>query len=73
MISRPYDWTYTTLFNGSLVAPESLTWQDSPEEINVPLLKQQDPILFYETIPLFEDELGDNGAATLSLRVVRFI
>lgn len=60
------------MFNGSVVLPDTLTWEDSPEEINIPLLKRQDPILFYETLPLFEDELGDNGAATLSLRVVSF-
>lgn len=35
------------------------------------LLARQDiPILFYDEIPLFEDELGDNGIAELVVRVV---
>jgi type 2A phosphatase activator TIP41 len=38
-------------------------------EINIELLKQPDPILFYESMPLYEDELGDNGTSELSVRI----
>ena len=39
------------------------------------LLARQDPILdqiiFYEDVPLFEDELHDNGESILNARIVR--
>lgn len=34
-------------------------------------LMRQDPILFYAEIPLYEDELHDNGASHLLVRIVR--
>jgi type 2A phosphatase activator TIP41 len=34
-------------------------------------LKQMEPILFYDENILFEDELADNGTATLTTRLVR--
>jgi hypothetical protein len=43
--------------------------QPTSDEINVSLLTRPDPILWYDTIPLFEDELHDNGIALLSARV----
>jgi hypothetical protein len=33
-------------------------------------LTRQDPILFYAEIPLFEDELHDNGSSNLLIRIV---
>ena len=35
-------------------------------------LTRQDPILFYAEIPLFEDELHDNGSSDLLVRIVCF-
>lgn len=44
-------------------------------EIPIALLSRQDPvldkILFYEDVPLFEDELHDNGESILNARIVR--
>jgi type 2A phosphatase activator TIP41 len=34
------------------------------------LARQDIPILFFDEVPLFEDELGDNGIAELVVRVV---
>jgi len=39
--------------------------------INYEVLKRPDPILFYDELILFEDELADNGAAQLTCRIVR--
>ena len=36
-------------------------------------LTRQDPILFYAEIPLFEDELHDNGSSDLLVRIVCLI
>ena len=35
-------------------------------------LTRPDPILFYAEIPLYEDELHDNGSSGLLVRIVRF-
>lgn len=41
----------------------------SDEVIPVDKLKRQDPILFFEEIVLYEDELSDNGLSVLSVKV----
>jgi len=40
------------------------------EAINLEILKRQDPILFYEDLVLFEDELADNGTSKVNVRIV---
>lgn len=55
--------------------PESIPWSaadpDNPaHEIPLAELTRQDPILFYAEIPLFEDELHDNGSSNLLVRIV---
>ena len=76
--TKPYDWTYTTTYSGSLddTGPGGAQW--IPGEPTNPLhaipideLSRPDPILFYAEIPLFEDELHDNGASHLLVRIVR--
>lgn len=79
-IVKPFDWTYTTLHPGSTISPSSSSsapeWTPAPLNhpgIPLALLARTDiPILFFEEIPLFEDELGDNGIADVTIRVVRF-
>lgn len=34
-------------------------------------LTRPDPILFYAEVPLYEDELHDNGSSHLLVRIVR--
>ncbi|GEM06320.1 signal transduction-related protein [Rhodotorula toruloides] len=78
-VQKPFDWTYTTLHRGNtyraspLAAPEYAGWQSAPPThpgIPLPLLARMDiPILFFDEIPLFEDELGDNGIADVTVRV----
>lgn len=51
------------------------TFELSTSQIPMTLLARQDPILdqilFYEDVPLFEDELHDNGESILNARIVR--
>lgn len=85
-VQKPFDWTYTTRHPGSLSNAEASTSALSPPTalaafvlaplghpgIPLHLLARQDiPILFFDEVPLFEDELGDNGIAELVVRVVR--
>jgi len=74
--TRPYDWTYTTTYTGhDPRSPPSLDiWQPAESEnsthvIPIAELTRQDPILFYAEIPLFEDELHDNGSSHLIVRI----
>ena len=76
--TKPYDWTYTTTYGGSLddVGLGNAQWTPGePSNIHhlIPIaeLSRPDPILFYAEIPLFEDELHDNGASHLLVRIVR--
>ena len=76
--TKPYDWTYTTTYAGSLDDPGSNNVRWGPAEptnalhaIPITELLRPDPILFYAEIPLFDDELHDNGASHLLVRIVR--
>ncbi|ESK95136.1 type 2a phosphatase activator tip41 [Moniliophthora roreri MCA 2997] len=80
--TKPYDWTYTTIYTGHTETDSRLeeatpfipTWHPSDPENpsqQIPLseLTRPDPILFYAEIPLFEDELHDNGSSGLLVRI----
>ncbi|KAG5648775.1 hypothetical protein DXG03_000124 [Asterophora parasitica] len=77
--TKPYDWTYTTIYTGhehsgeageDPVAAWTLADSDNPAHaIPMAELTRPDPILFYAEIPLFEDELHDNGSSNLLIRI----
>ncbi|ORY20915.1 TIP41-like family-domain-containing protein [Naematelia encephala] len=71
---KPHDWTYSTCYSGSIAGPSSSRWQESSTaQIPMKLLARQDPvldqILFYDDVPLFEDELHDNGDTKMNVRI----
>ena len=75
VLAKPYDWTYTTTYSGHEIDSASFSWRQADPEnrshaIPIAELSRQDPILFYAEIPLFEDELHDNGASHLLVRIV---
>ena len=74
LLTKPYDWTYTTTYAGHTVSSaENFTPrdpEDSDHTIPIHDLTRQDPILFYAEVPLFEDELHDNGASIFSVKIV---
>jgi type 2A phosphatase activator TIP41 len=67
-VIKPFDWSYTTDFAGDL-APGSKAWESTDKQIPLELLKRPDPILFFDDVILYEDELADNGIAMLSVKV----
>ena len=76
-VAKPYDWTYTTTYAGHSEGASSseVAWKEEDLEntahgIPIAELTRPDPILFYAEIPLFEDELHDNGASHLLVRIV---
>jgi len=76
-MEKSFNWTFTSDYRGSIVVNDAPPQAGSrigscaptEEQININKLKAQDPILFYDEIILFEDELGDCGASILSARV----
>ncbi|KAI8346314.1 TIP41-like protein [Mortierella sp. GBAus27b] len=70
-VVKPYDWTYSTKYNGSNQSKQDhMQFQTTTEEtIDMDQLRRPDPILFYNENILFEDELADNGTAILSTKV----
>jgi type 2A phosphatase activator TIP41 len=80
--TKPYDWTYTTTYAGHEDSAPSASrsaplWRpaeagNSSHAIPYAELSRPDPILFYAEIPLFEDELHDNGSSNLLVKIVSF-
>ncbi|XP_059647854.1 TIP41-like protein [Cornus florida] len=78
-----YDYTFTTPYCGSETVEIntqrgretseegscSLHWEDCEEQIDVVALASKEPILFYDEIILYEDELADNGVSLLTVKV----
>ncbi|KAG6710687.1 TIP41-like protein isoform X2 [Carya illinoinensis] len=79
-----YDYTFTTPYSGSEtieIETEkcgreetsqrkcSLHWEDCEEKINLISLASKEPILFYDEVVLYEDELADNGVSLLTVKV----
>ncbi|KAA8536250.1 hypothetical protein F0562_028728 [Nyssa sinensis] len=79
-----YDYTFTTPYCGSetveinaergrgAISAEgccSLHWEDCEEQIDVVTLAAKEPILFYDEVILYEDELADNGVSLLTVKV----
>lgn len=66
---KPFDWSYTPQDYRGSMAPGSAEWQETKTEIPLELLKRPDPILFFDDVILYEDELADNGIAMLSVKI----
>lgn len=64
---KPFDWTFTTNYMGTMSGFELVSTE---ERIDMEKLKKKDKILFYTDLTLFEDELHDNGIASLSVKIV---
>ena len=67
-VIKPFDWSYTTDYKGSL-APGAANFSPTSTRIPVELLKRPDPINFFDEVMLYEDELADNGIAMLSCKI----
>ncbi|VDI22304.1 type 2A phosphatase activator TIP41 [Mytilus galloprovincialis] len=70
-VIKPFDWTYTTDYKGSLFGTNETQLKVEPttERIDLEKLKKRDKIMFYEDMLLFEDELADNGTSELNVKI----
>lgn len=69
---KPFDWSYSTDYKGTTYNPnhQQQSWQQpSTDPIRLDLLSQPDPILFFDDVILYEDELADNGIAMFSVKI----
>lgn len=76
-----YDWTYTTDYKGNLQRliqqAEKATWErkddirveTTTQRIDLAKLKEREPILWFDEVDLFEDELHDHGISIMSIKV----
>lgn len=69
-VVKPFDWSYSTDYAGTTHAKNG-TWRLAGKEevIRTDLLSRQDPILFFDAVDLYEDELADNGTALVNIKV----
>ena len=68
-VAKPFDWTYTTDYRGTLTGNTPMVWTDTNERIDMEKLKRHERIHFYQDMILFEDELGDNGIAKMNVKI----
>uniref|UniRef100_A0A093XQN1 TIP41-like protein n=1 Tax=Talaromyces marneffei PM1 TaxID=1077442 RepID=A0A093XQN1_TALMA len=67
-VVKPFDWSYSTDYKGT-EKPDAAPLSPSDVEIPIELLKRPDPILFFDDVMLYEDELADNGISMLSCKI----
>lgn len=65
---KPFDWSYTTDYKGT-IRDNGRPFEETTKTIPVELLKRPDPILFFDEVVLYEDELADNGITMLSCKI----
>jgi type 2A phosphatase activator TIP41 len=58
-IPFPFDWSYTSYYSGTL--NERARVEITDETIDLEKLMRRDPIVFYDSVVLYGDDLGDNG------------
>nr|CAG4651904.1 EOG090X07SL [Triops cancriformis] len=66
--SSTFDWTFSSDYKGTIFG-EGLQVQETDMKIDVEKLKQKEPLLFYDEVHLYEDELADHGCTTCTVKV----
>ncbi|KAL4903731.1 hypothetical protein BDW74DRAFT_156136 [Aspergillus multicolor] len=68
-VVKPFDWSYSTDYRGTVISTQVRDFEETTTHIPIELLKRPDPILFFDEVILYEDELADNGITMLSCKV----
>lgn len=68
-VVKPYDWSYSTAYCGSVDAGAGPAFAPTDKQIPIELLKRRDPILFFDEVVLYESELDDNGISLYSAKL----
>lgn len=67
-VVKPFDWSYTTDYKGT-VSPSGPQLEKTDKPIPLDLLRRPDPILLFDEIVLYEDEMADNGITMFSCKI----
>ncbi|KAL9603483.1 MAG: hypothetical protein Q9219_001170 [cf. Caloplaca sp. 3 TL-2023] len=67
-VVKPFDWSYSTDYKGT-ERSKSSRLATSNTTIPLELLRRPDPIVFFDEVMLYEDEMADNGITTLSCKI----
>ena len=67
-VVKPFDWSYSTDYKGTLNSEEP-AFKTTKKQIPLELLKRPDPILFFDEVMLYEDEMADNGITMFSCKI----
>jgi type 2A phosphatase activator TIP41 len=67
-VVKPFDWSYTTDYKGDL-KEDAPQFEPTEKPIPLELLRRPDPILFFDDVMLYEDELADNGITVMSVKI----
>ncbi|KAM9985803.1 hypothetical protein ACTFIZ_002096 [Dictyostelium cf. discoideum] len=77
-IEKSFEWTFSSPYTGTILTrghcysnfekPIGL-FENTTEKIDIEKLKRPDPILFFDDVLLYEDELADNGSSMLSVKI----
>ncbi|KAL8775292.1 MAG: hypothetical protein Q9209_000299 [Squamulea sp. 1 TL-2023] len=67
-VVKPFDWSYSTNYKGTEQS-KSKHLEPSNTPIPLELLKRPDPIVFFDEVMLYEDEMADNGITLLSCKL----
>lgn len=65
-VVKPFDWSYSTDYAGDVTGQE---FKESTMPIPLDLLRRPDPILFFDEVVLYEDELADNGISMVTCKI----
>ncbi|XP_047235189.1 TIP41-like protein isoform X1 [Girardinichthys multiradiatus] len=69
-VLRPFDWTFTTDYRGTLLGEElQMKVTKTEDRIDIEKLKAREHIMFFEEVLLFEDELHDHGVSMISVKI----
>lgn len=67
-VVKPFDWSYSTDYKGTSRS-SGPAFEPTTTPIPLELLKRPDPILFFDEVMLYEDEMADNGITMYSCKI----
>lgn len=67
-VVKPFDWSYSTDYKGT-VHTDTSPFEPTNKVIPLELLKRPDPIIFFDEVMLYEDEMADNGITFYSCKI----
>ena len=67
-VVKPFDWSYSTDYKGTIRSSVAF-FEPTKTPIPLELLKRPDPILFFDEVILYEDEMADNGITMYACKI----